>query len=91
MTMRELATSKLTLVQALGVLVLLVPVLLATGGYIKDVEDLKRNMASQNVIIEEIRRDSVKVEVHLAAIQAELKIISKQLEKYEQKSRNNRQ
>lgn len=90
MSMKDLTDFKISITRIVGALVILVPVLLATGGYIKDVEELQKTTAQQGRIIAEMQQDNKNIELHLAAISAQLEIIMKNLERNEQKSRNYR-
>lgn len=91
MSMKEFVGSKLSIGQAIAAFLVLVPALLATGGYIKDVEELKRTVVVQAAHIAETQRDAKQIELHLAAIQAQLEMIKDKLDNYESKPRDYRQ
>mgnify|MGYP000901280335 FL=1 len=75
--------------RVLGGVIIAVPALLATGGYIQDVEATKRTLLDQQKIIQELQSNSQKIAIHLAIIEAELTAIRERMDRdYEQKRRN---
>lgn len=89
MTMSDFSNIKISLVKVLGAVIIAVPALLATGGYIQDVEATKRTLLEQQKIIQELQSNSQKIAIHLAIIEAELTAIRERMDRdYEQKRRN---
>ena len=52
MTMSDFSNIKISIVKVLGAVIIAVPALLATGGYIQDVEATKRTLLDQQKIIQ---------------------------------------
>jgi len=89
MRMSDFANIKISLIKVLGGVIIAVPALLATGGYIQDVEATKRTLLDQQKIIQELQSNSQKIAIHLAIIEAELTAIRERMDRdYEQKRRN---
>lgn len=89
MHMSDFANIKISLIKVLGGVIIAVPALLATGGYIQDVEATKRTLLDQQKIIQELQSNSQKIAIHLAIIEAELTAIRERMDRdYEQKRRN---
>ncbi len=89
MHMSDFANIKISLIKVLGGVIIAVPALLATGGYIQDVEATKRALVDQQKIIQELQSNSQKIAIHLAIIEAELTAIRERMDReYEQKRRN---
>lgn len=89
MHMSDFANIKISLIKVLGGVIIAVPALLATGGYIQDVEATMRTLLDQQRIIQELQSNSQKIAIHLATIEAELTAIRERMDRdYEQKRRN---